>query len=93
MEGLLIADNMPRTADLAHHFLEAVDQAAIASAAWRGLGDKNAADAAADLGQRCAVVVICFCEKTCMKTKHIFSVSKFQSSSAYERSYISYTSS
>ena len=38
---------MARTADLAHHFLEAVDQAAIASAAWRGLGDKNAADAAA----------------------------------------------
>ena len=47
MEGLLIANNMARTADLAHHFLEAVDQAAIASAAWRGLGDKNAADAAA----------------------------------------------
>ena len=47
MEGLLIAENMARTADLAHHFLEAVDQAAIASAAWRGLGDKNAADAAA----------------------------------------------
>ena len=47
MEGLLIAKNMARTADLAHHFLEAVDQAAIASAAWRGLGDKNAADAAA----------------------------------------------
>ena len=47
MEGLLIAGNMARTADLAHHFLEAVDQAAIASASWRGLGDKNAADAAA----------------------------------------------
>ena len=47
MEGLLIVENMARTADLAHHFLEAVDQAAIASAAWRGLGDKNAADAAA----------------------------------------------
>ena len=47
MEVLLIADNMARTADLAHHFLEAVDQAAIASARWRGLGDKNAADEAA----------------------------------------------
>ena len=33
--------------DLAHHFVEAVDQAAIASAAWRGKGDKNAADDAA----------------------------------------------
>ena len=33
--------------DLAHHFVEAVDQAAIASAAWRGKGDKNAADYAA----------------------------------------------
>ena len=32
---------------LAHHFVEAVDQAAIASAAWRGKGDKNAADDAA----------------------------------------------
>ena len=38
---------MGTTADLAHHFLEAVDQAAIASAAWRGKGDKNAADDAA----------------------------------------------
>ena len=38
---------MGTTADLAHHFVEAVDQAAIASAAWRGLGDKNAADDAA----------------------------------------------
>ena len=35
------------TTDLAHHFVEAVDQAAIASAAWRGKGDKNAADEAA----------------------------------------------
>ena len=35
------------TTDLSHHFLEAVDQAAIASAAWRGKGDKNAADDAA----------------------------------------------
>ena len=35
------------TTDLAHHFVEAVDQAAIASAAWRGKGDKNAADDAA----------------------------------------------
>lgn len=33
--------------DLAHHFVEAVDQAAIASAGWRGKGDKNAADDAA----------------------------------------------
>ena len=38
---------MGMTTDLAHHFLEAVDQAAIASAAWRGKGDKNAADDAA----------------------------------------------
>ncbi len=38
---------MGLTTDLAHHFLEAVDQAAIASAAWRGKGDKNAADDAA----------------------------------------------
>ena len=35
------------TTDLAHHFVEAVDHAAIASAAWRGKGDKNAADDAA----------------------------------------------
>jgi fructose-1,6-bisphosphatase class II len=35
------------TTDLAHHFVEAGDQAAIASAAWRGKGDKNAADDAA----------------------------------------------
>ena len=35
------------TTNFAHHFLEAVDQAAIASAAWRGKGDKNAADDAA----------------------------------------------
>ena len=35
------------TTNLAHHFLEAVGQAAIASAAWRGKGDKNAADDAA----------------------------------------------
>ena len=33
--------------DLAHHFLEAVDQAAIASAEWRGKGEKNKADEAA----------------------------------------------
>ena len=38
---------MSSTADLTMHFLEAVDQAAIASAAWRGKGDKNAADDAA----------------------------------------------
>jgi fructose-1,6-bisphosphatase class II len=47
MEGARMAKHMARTADLAHYFLEAVDQAAIASAAWRGLGDKNAADGAA----------------------------------------------
>ena len=40
-------NSMGMTTDLAHHFLEAVDQAAIASAAWRGKGDKNAADDAA----------------------------------------------
>ena len=39
--------HMGFTVDLAHHFLEAVDQAAIASADWRGKGDKNAADDAA----------------------------------------------
>ena len=38
---------MGSVSDLASHFLEAVDQAAIASAAWRGKGDKNAADEAA----------------------------------------------
>ena len=38
---------MAHVADLADYFLEAVDQAAIASADWRGKGDKNAADAAA----------------------------------------------
>ena len=47
MEEFLLARNMAATADLANYFLEAVDQAAIASASWRGLGDKNAADAAA----------------------------------------------
>jgi fructose-1,6-bisphosphatase II len=47
MEGIHLAQDMARTADLAHHFLEAVDQAAIASAAWRGIGDKDAADGAA----------------------------------------------
>ena len=35
------------TTNLAHHFLEAVDQAAIATAAWRGKGDTNTADDAA----------------------------------------------
>lgn len=35
------------TTDLSQHFIEAVDQAAIASAAWRGKGDKIAADDAA----------------------------------------------
>jgi fructose-1,6-bisphosphatase class II len=38
---------MSSTADLTKHFLEAVDQAAIASSAWRGKGDKIAADDAA----------------------------------------------
>ncbi len=47
MEEMRLALHMARTADLAKYFLEAVDQAAIASASWRGLGDKNAADAAA----------------------------------------------
>ena len=47
MEVLLLDTNMASTADLSHHFLEAVDQAAIASAEWRGKGDKIAADAAA----------------------------------------------
>lgn len=42
-----VQTSMGMTTDLAHHFLEAVDQAAIASAAWRGKGDKNAADDAA----------------------------------------------
>ncbi len=38
---------MGKVSDLTDYFLEAVDMAAIASAKWRGLGDKNAADAAA----------------------------------------------
>ena len=38
---------MRATLDLAEYFLEAVDNAAIASAKWRGKGEKNAADAAA----------------------------------------------
>ena len=38
---------MGRVSELSHHFLEAVDMAAIASARWRGKGDKMAADAAA----------------------------------------------
>ncbi|MEZ8079202.1 MAG: fructose-bisphosphatase class II, partial [Candidatus Poseidoniaceae archaeon] len=38
---------MGSVSDLQKHFLEAVDQAAIASAEWRGKGDKMAADAAA----------------------------------------------
>jgi len=38
---------MSSTADLTKHFLEAVDQAAIASSAWREKGDKIAADDAA----------------------------------------------
>jgi len=38
---------MRSTLDLAEYFLEAVDNAAIASARWRGKGEKDAADAAA----------------------------------------------
>ena len=38
---------MGKVSDLIDYFLEAVDMAAVASAKWRGLGDKNAADAAA----------------------------------------------
>ena len=38
---------MGRVSALSHHFLDAVDMAAIASARWRGKGDKMAADAAA----------------------------------------------
>ena len=43
---------MGSVSNLYQHFLEAVDQAAIASADWRGKGDKNAADAAAVEGMR-----------------------------------------
>ena len=38
---------MGQVSQLANHFLDAVDMAAIASANWRGKGDKIAADAAA----------------------------------------------
>ena len=38
---------MGTVSELANHFLDAVDLAAIASAKWRGKGDKMAADAAA----------------------------------------------
>ena len=38
---------MGKVSQLANHFLDAVDMAAIASAKWRGKGDKIAADAAA----------------------------------------------
>ena len=38
---------MGKVSGLARHFLDAVDMAAIASARWRGKGDKIAADAAA----------------------------------------------
>ena len=38
---------MGKVSQLANHFLDAVDLAAIASAKWRGIGDKMAADAAA----------------------------------------------
>ena len=44
---------MGSVSDLASHFLEAVDQAAIASAAWRGKGEKDAAyDAAVEAMRR-----------------------------------------
>ena len=43
---------MGKVSDLAHHFLDAVDMAAIASARWRGKGDKMAADAAAVAAMR-----------------------------------------
>ena len=36
--------HMGKVSDLSNHFLEAVDMAAIASAKWRGKGDKMAAD-------------------------------------------------
>ncbi|MEC8312232.1 MAG: fructose-bisphosphatase class II, partial [Candidatus Thermoplasmatota archaeon] len=36
-----------RVGDVWPHLLEAVDMAALASAEWRGLGDKDAADGAA----------------------------------------------
>lgn len=38
---------MGKVSDLSNHFLDAVDMAAIASAKWRGTGDKMAADDAA----------------------------------------------
>ena len=38
---------MGSVGDLYHHFLEAVDQAAISSAEWRGLGEEDKADEAA----------------------------------------------
>ena len=35
------------TIDLAEHFLQATEAAAVAASAWRGLGDRKAADGAA----------------------------------------------
>ena len=47
MDGARPSQIMGSVGDLYHHFLEAVDQAAISSAAWRGLGEKDKADEAA----------------------------------------------
>ena len=47
MDGARPSHLMGSVGDLYHHFLEAVDQAAISSAAWRGLGEKDKADEAA----------------------------------------------
>jgi fructose-1,6-bisphosphatase class II len=47
MDGARSSWTMGDVGDLYHHFLEAVDQAAISSAAWRGLGEKDKADEAA----------------------------------------------
>ena len=47
MDGARSYPAMGDVGNLYHHFLEAVDQAAISSAAWRGLGEKDKADEAA----------------------------------------------
>ena len=47
MDGPRSSPCMGDVGDLYHHFLEAVDQAAISSGAWRGLGEKDKADEAA----------------------------------------------
>ena len=47
MDGKRPSHLMGSVGDLYHHFLEAVDQAAISSAEWRGLGEKDKADEAA----------------------------------------------